>query len=320
MTGTLVLPTSGTVSGLENNIDINAALAALATGSQGATAPTAGSTGLAATAGVLWHDTGAKALKMRNQADTSWITLLRLNETAGIAPAFGTSATGTAWTHFSANFTATAAQDGQWFWCDSSGLTVTLPLASSVSLGTMYLFSGEHQTLNFGTGSVAINHATPSSVSLAAGEFLGIQATESNWRVIVGSPRVLGAVMSVAGNTGDVTAAQLETAIGLSAYALTSALSAYAALSGATFSGAVHGPTASAGDNSTLLATTAFVANAIASLTAYAPLASPTFTGAPHAPTPATTDNSTAIATTAWVQNWYNAGSGVVGGGGGGSG
>ena len=56
--------------------------------------------------------------------------------------------------------------------------------------------------------------------------------------------------------------------------------------------------TPTAGDNTTKLATTAFVGTAVASL---APLASPTFTGDPKAPTPTAGDNDTSIATTAFV-------------------
>jgi hypothetical protein len=55
-------------------------------------------------------------------------------------------------------------------------------------------------------------------------------------------------------------------------------------------------PTPTAGDNTTKVATTAFVA------TSFAPLASPTFTGTPAAPTPAADDNTTKVATTAYVQ------------------
>jgi hypothetical protein len=54
-------------------------------------------------------------------------------------------------------------------------------------------------------------------------------------------------------------------------------------------------PTVGAGDNSTKIATTAFVA------TSFAPLASPALTGVPTAPTPTAGDNSTKIATTAFV-------------------
>ena len=60
------------------------------------------------------------------------------------------------------------------------------------------------------------------------------------------------------------------------------------------------GVTPAVGDNSTNVATTAFVKNQ-----AYAPLASPTLTGVPTAPTQVVTDNSTDIATTAFVKQGY---------------
>jgi len=58
--------------------------------------------------------------------------------------------------------------------------------------------------------------------------------------------------------------------------------------------------TQAAGNNSTRIASTAFVA------TSFAPLASPALTGNPTAPTPAATDNDTSIATTAFVNNFEN--------------
>lgn len=93
-----------------------------------------------------------------------------------------------------------------------------------------------------------------------------------------------------------------------------------------TFTGNPHAPTPSAGDNSTSLATTAFVATAIAAEPAGvssfngrtgvvtlalsdvtnvggAPLGSPSFTGSPSGPTPTPGDNSTRLATTAFVQS-----------------
>lgn len=79
--GTLTVPTSGTVSGLQNNQDINAALAALATANQGGAAPTAATTGLASMAGVLWHDTVSNLLKLRDQADANWLPFAFVDET-----------------------------------------------------------------------------------------------------------------------------------------------------------------------------------------------------------------------------------------------
>jgi len=64
-----------------------------------------------------------------------------------------------------------------------------------------------------------------------------------------------------------------------------------------TFSASPLSVTPPVGDNTTKLATTAFV-----KAQAYAPLASPVFTGDPQAPTPPAADNDTSIATTAFVQ------------------
>lgn len=74
------------------------------------------------------------------------------------------------------------------------------------------------------------------------------------------------------------------------------ALSALALLASPTFTGTPAAPTATAGTNTTQIATTAFVA------TSFAPLASPALTGNPTAPTQTGTDNSTKIATTAFVK------------------
>lgn len=68
-----------------------------------------------------------------------------------------------------------------------------------------------------------------------------------------------------------------------------------APLASPTFTGAPAAPTPTAGDSSTLLATTAFVA------TSFAPLASPALTGNPTAPTQTAGNNSTRLATTAFV-------------------
>jgi len=78
------------------------------------------------------------------------------------------------------------------------------------------------------------------------------------------------------------------------------AASTYAPLASPTFTGTVIAPTVTSTDNSTKVATTAFV-NAYVS-GSYAPIASPTFTGLPKAPTVTSTDNSTSLATTAWVK------------------
>lgn len=79
---------------------------------------------------------------------------------------------------------------------------------------------------------------------------------------------------------------------------LTTDLAAKAPLASPTFTGTPAAPTPSAADNSTKLATTAYVDTADA---LKAPLASPALTGSPTAPTQAQGDKSTKLATTAYV-------------------
>lgn len=77
-----------------------------------------------------------------------------------------------------------------------------------------------------------------------------------------------------------------------------SILEDYAKLASPTFTGTPKAPTASTATNSTQIATTAYV-----KAQKYAPLASPTLTGTPKTSTPASTDDSTRIPTTAWVKD-----------------
>lgn len=88
MSGTLQLPTTGTFSGLTEQGYVNTALAALANANQGASAPTAASTGLTGAnplAGVYWHDTGGAKLNVRDQGDTTWMKLFDFDETNKVA-------------------------------------------------------------------------------------------------------------------------------------------------------------------------------------------------------------------------------------------
>jgi hypothetical protein len=122
---------------------------------------------------------------------------------------------------------------------------------------------------------------------------------------------VFGRTGTVIAQTGDYTVAQVTGAAPLASPALT---------------GTPTAPTPSPGDNTTKLATTAFVTAAftappvtsvfgrtgavvatsgdytVGQVTGAAPLASPTFTGTPAAPTPTFGDNTTKLATTAFVQ------------------
>ena len=104
--------------------------------------------------------------------------------------------------------------------------------------------------------------------------------------------------------------ATANTAIQANLVAVQNQLALRANIASPSFTGTPLAPTAGPGTNTTQIATTAFVINAInpfitatnASLT-YAPLVSPTLSGIPVAPTAAYTTNTTQIATTAFVAN-----------------
>jgi Chaperone of endosialidase len=86
-----------------------------------------------------------------------------------------------------------------------------------------------------------------------------------------------------------------------------------AILASPAFTGTPTSTTPPPGDNSLRIATTAFVATAIAGVTGFAPIASPAFTGVPTAPTASAGTNTTQLATTAFVLAEITAvGAGVV--------
>jgi hypothetical protein len=82
-----------------------------------------------------------------------------------------------------------------------------------------------------------------------------------------------------------------------------------ATTSSPSLTGAPTSTTPTSGDNSTRIATTAFVVN---ELSFYARINSPSFTGNPTAPTPLINDNSNRIATTAFVQSIQNNSNNII--------
>lgn len=118
--------------------------------------------------------------------------------------------------------------------------------------------------------------------------------------LFVGSPKAPTASQSTA-NTQISTTAYVRTAIanlnGLIDGNITALLALKAPLASPTLTGTPLSTTPSFGDNSTKIATTAFVANAIS----YSFTNSPTLAGTVTAPTVSSSDNSTKVATTAFV-------------------
>jgi hypothetical protein len=117
----------------------------------------------------------------------------------------------------------------------------------------------------------------------------------------LGSAGVL--ISSGGASTGGVTSFNTRTgAVTLGSMDITNAGGAL--LLSPAFTGTPTSTTPAPGDDSTNIATTAFVDTALSS---YAPLNSPTLTGVPTAPTQPNTSNNTDIATTAFVQNLVSA-------------
>jgi hypothetical protein len=209
----------------------------------------------------------------------------------------------------------------------SSGATfnATSLTAMNVALGTdgtgdiYYRAAGGALTrLGIGTASQVLQVAgglpawqTVATGGGTVGSGTGPQIAQyaSGTSTVVGGATVSGDATIAAG--GALTLATVNANVGtfqgltLNAKGLVTAAvnQNYAPLASPTFTGTPAAPTATAGTNTTQVATTAFVA------ASFAPLASPTLTGVPLAPTAAAATNTTQIATTAYVksQNYLTA-------------
>ncbi len=106
---------------------------------------------------------------------------------------------------------------------------------------------------------------------------------------------------SAVGTWGSITGTlsdQADLKNALADKATVASVTAKASLDSPAFTGTPTSPTVAAGNNTTSVATTAFVTTAVATK---ANLASPTFTGTPAAPTAAAATNTTQVATTAFA-------------------
>lgn len=125
------------------------------------------------------------------------------------------------------------------------------------------------------------------------------QQTALDLKAPLASPAFTGTPSLPTGTTA-VTQSAGNNTTAVATTAFVAALGALKAnLASPTFTGTPAAPTAAAGTSTTQIATTAFVTTAD---NLKAPLASPTFTGVPAAPTAAQGTNTTQVATTAYVQ------------------
>ncbi len=239
--------TTGTISGPAEQAAINTALLQAFTMFQAATAPTPTSTGLTSTAGVWWHDTGNNAIKVRNQADSAWITIGSLNESVNQFTVANFSAS---------NYLAVA------------GGTMTGELfvqAGGVNIEAGGLVVGAGGATITGNVSITGNFAATGQVNGSTGHFDGA--------VGVGGQIYAGGGYKFGDGTVQTTAV---TAVNLSGYAMTSQLGSYAPLSSPAFTGSPTAPRPSDTDNSGAIPTTNWVLSRI-----YTALSSYTATGTP---------------------------------------
>ena len=228
---------------------------------------------------------------------------------AGGAPSASPALTGTP--------TAPTASVGD----TSSQIATDAFVANALASGAVTSFNGRHGTVALSLSDVESVGGAPIASPNFTGTPSGPTAAPGTATTALASTAfVMAAITS--GTAGVASVNTRTGAVVLNAADL-------AAMGGApslspTFTGTPHAPTPSAGDNSTLIATTAYVETALGSLPAGvstfngrtgtvtlaladvtsvggAPLASPTFTGSPLATTAPPGDNSTRIADTAFV-------------------
>lgn len=197
---------------------------------------------------------------------------------------------------------------------------VTLGINDVTGLPTALTVSGAVQSVAGKIGSVTLTPSDITGLSTVAStnsytDLSNKPTIPTNTNQLTNGANFISAsqapVQSVAGKTGIVTLAVAD-------------VSGAAPAASPTFTGTVTAPTPVSSDNTTKVATTAFVKaqgyavasntvtsvagrNGVVSLSVgdvsgAAPLASPTLTGTPNAPTASTSDNSTQIATTAFVK------------------
>jgi hypothetical protein len=168
---------------------------------------------------------------------------------------------------------------------------------NAVTLTEILSSSANGAAVNFGAGIKDVFVTLPASTLETVENFqVAISALETamgaHTHAIEDIDGLEDALASV-GNTHNHSIAQVT--------GLQAALDAKAGLNNPIFTGTPTAPTAAPGTNTTQIANTAFVADALASFTGGALLNSPALTGTPTAPTAAPGTNTTQIATTGFV-------------------
>ena len=194
---------------------------------------------------------------------------------------------------------------------------VTVPTASTSDNSTKAASTAFVKAQSYITSSsVSISNATDVQISsISDGEILVYDNSDSRFENRTLSEAGIASSSSLSSHTASTSNPHSVTAtqVGLGNVTNESKATMFAS---PTFTGTPVAPTQSAGNNTTRLATTAFVTTAIGNITASdvglgnvtnesksTILTSPALTGSPTAPTQSSGDNSTKIATTQFVQS-----------------
>lgn len=162
----LQISTSAPLKGLDMVVGVNAALTSLATLFSGVSAPTTSVLGVTSLAGLVWHDTGANKLWLRDQADSGWILLGNLDEEKGVFHSSGMPA----FTVSSGALIASPEMSGQMLEA-AAAVTLTLPASSSLHSGwTLSLFARDASaTMILANAEDSLNGVTGGNLILPRG-------------------------------------------------------------------------------------------------------------------------------------------------------
>jgi hypothetical protein len=193
------LPTTGTISGVAEQGLINAALAVLATMAQGPPAPTTTSTGLSSLGGIWWHNTSNGQISVRNQADSAWVLVGTINETAGL-------------------FTPAGVLPGSTY----------LPLAGGTLTGTLTISIGGVVVSAGGISVAAGGASITGTVSITGNSTVTGTLHATGNATFDAGVSVGGQIVAGASGIKFSDSTVMTTVPNLSPYALTTSLSAYA--------------------------------------------------------------------------------------------
>lgn len=211
-----------------------------------------------------------------------------------------------------------------------SGSGVTIAADGTISVATISTLAGMSDvSVVEGSGINGNALVYSSSASKWQAQPLATIATSGKYSDLIGTPTSVSTFNTRSG-TVTLTSSDVTTALGFTPANASTVSSPYAGLASPAFTGTPTAPTATIGNNSTQLATTAFVTSALSAAgvgvasfntrtgaitlqssditsAGGALLAGPTFSGTPSAPTAALGTNTSQLATTAFVYAANNA-------------